>query len=90
MLRLQRCVNPRILSPRFIRFYASGQFGGSEGATAGTKDFGEKERAIENHWARVHDEEKLRAIHDALEKQKKLTDAMKKEVDELKKAVEKQ
>lgn len=40
------------------RFYSDGPFGGSSnggaGATASSRDWGEKERAIEGQWARIN------------------------------------
>ncbi|CAO3649141.1 unnamed protein product [Cunninghamella echinulata] len=55
------------------------------GATAATKDFGGKEKAIENQWARTHDAEKLKILREELDKQKKVTEDLSKKVEELSK-----
>ncbi|KAI7893957.1 uncharacterized protein EV154DRAFT_499730 [Mucor mucedo] len=58
---------------------------GSEGATASTGSFGQKEKAIENQWARAHDAEKLQLLRDAIGKQEKDTASLKKNLAELEK-----
>ncbi|KAI8146759.1 hypothetical protein BJV82DRAFT_599711 [Fennellomyces sp. T-0311] len=69
------------------RLYSS-NFSGSEGATASSKgSFSDKEKAIENQWARQHDAEKIKALHDALEQQKQVTESLQKDLNELKKTV---
>ncbi|CAO3638445.1 unnamed protein product [Cunninghamella blakesleeana] len=55
----------------------------SAGATASTKDFGSKEKAIENQWARVHDAEKLKILRKELDAQKKATEDLSKKIEEL-------
>ncbi|KAJ8659641.1 hypothetical protein O0I10_004620 [Lichtheimia ornata] len=56
---------------------------GTEGATTRTKDWGDKERAAENVWAKHADSEKLKALRNLLEEQKKTTDAIKQELDKI-------
>ncbi|SAL94958.1 hypothetical protein [Absidia glauca] len=57
---------------------------GSAGSTvAAGGGFSEKEKAAENQWARTHDNEKLKALHAELEKQKKVTDDIAKKVEAL-------
>ncbi|KAI9252336.1 hypothetical protein BDA99DRAFT_520762 [Phascolomyces articulosus] len=69
------------------RLYSS-NLSGSEGATASSKGgFSDKEKAVENQWARTHDAEKLKALHEALEKQKEVTATIEKDLNELKKSV---
>ncbi|KAI8883221.1 hypothetical protein K501DRAFT_249920 [Backusella circina FSU 941] len=59
---------------------------GSEGATAASRgSFGEKEKAVENQWARSHDADKIKALRDALQKQEEATKAIKKDLEELQK-----
>ncbi|CAO3641849.1 unnamed protein product [Mucor hiemalis] len=55
------------------------------GATASSGSFGQKEKAIENQWARSHDAEKIKALKDALAKQEKDTAALKKDLEALEK-----
>ncbi|KAI9489410.1 hypothetical protein BDB00DRAFT_876400 [Zychaea mexicana] len=69
------------------RLYSSSGYGGSEGATASSKGgFSDKEKAVENQWARSHDAEKIKALHEALEKQKEVTKSIEKDLDDLKKS----
>ncbi|KAG2233812.1 hypothetical protein BDF21DRAFT_495084 [Thamnidium elegans] len=56
---------------------------GSEGATAASGSFGQKEKAVENVWARSHDAEKLKLLREALAKQEKDTAALKKDLEAL-------
>ncbi|KAI8081946.1 uncharacterized protein B0P05DRAFT_538743 [Gilbertella persicaria] len=56
---------------------------GSEGATAQSGSFGQKEKAIENQWARAHDAEKLKILREALAKQEKETAHLKKNIEDL-------
>lgn len=58
MQRTTSIIN-RSLFSNFLtrRFYSGGSFGGSggsAGATANSRDWGEKERAIEGQWARIN------------------------------------
>ncbi|CEG84539.1 hypothetical protein RMATCC62417_18327 [Rhizopus microsporus] len=55
----------------------------NEGATAGSKGFGEKEKAVENQWARKHDAELLKKLRENLEQQEKQTAEIKKQLAEL-------
>ncbi|KAJ2962153.1 hypothetical protein NQZ79_g2631 [Umbelopsis isabellina] len=57
--------------------------GPTAGAVASSKGFGEKEKAVENQWARRHDVEKLKALSDQLKKQAEQTKTMQQEIDEL-------
>ncbi|KAI7883692.1 hypothetical protein K492DRAFT_205219 [Lichtheimia hyalospora FSU 10163] len=86
-------VSTRLVTRRatMCRLYSNGSgIGGSEGATVSSRGgFSDKEKAVENQWARSHDEEKLRALREALEQQKQETDALKKDLDELKRSVKK-
>ncbi|OBZ88002.1 hypothetical protein A0J61_03948 [Choanephora cucurbitarum] len=56
---------------------------GSEGATAQSGSFGQKEKAIENQWARAHDAEKLKILREALQKHEKETATLKKNIEDL-------
>ncbi|KAI9472224.1 MAG: hypothetical protein EXX96DRAFT_583309 [Benjaminiella poitrasii] len=58
---------------------------GAEGATAQSGSFGQKEKAIENQWARAHDADKIKLLHEALAKQEKETAALKKDLEALQK-----
>ncbi|KAI7876906.1 hypothetical protein K492DRAFT_134703 [Lichtheimia hyalospora FSU 10163] len=51
---------------------------GTEGATTRTKDWGDKERAAENVWAKH-----AATLRNLLEEQKKTTDAIKQELDKI-------
>ncbi|CEJ02368.1 hypothetical protein RMCBS344292_16375 [Rhizopus microsporus] len=62
------------LTRRFTTYHT-----GSEGATASTGAFGEKEKAVENQWARAH------LLRKALEKQEQETAALKDNLNELEK-----
>ncbi|KAI9025056.1 hypothetical protein CLU79DRAFT_834175 [Phycomyces nitens] len=63
---------------------------GSAGATASAKGtFGEKEKALENQWARAHDAEKIKMLHEALQKQREHSDELQKDIDALKKSSKK-
>lgn len=55
----------------------------SEGATAGSKGFGEKEKAVENQWARSHDAELLKSLKSKLAEQEKSTADIKQKLSEL-------
>ncbi|EIE90016.1 hypothetical protein G6F46_006196 [Rhizopus delemar] len=55
----------------------------SEGATTGTKGFGDKEKAEEALWARKHDAELLNKLKQSLAEQKKSTDEIKRKIIEL-------
>ncbi|KAJ8653641.1 hypothetical protein O0I10_010678 [Lichtheimia ornata] len=70
------------------RFYSDGPFGGSSnggaGATASSRDWGEKERAIEGQWARINDQQKLNMLRETIEKQKIATGEMRKDIEDLK------
>ncbi|KAI7900327.1 uncharacterized protein BX663DRAFT_518288 [Cokeromyces recurvatus] len=68
------------MSKRFTSYQT-----GSEGATAQSGSFGQKEKAIENQWARAHDADKLKMLHEALLKQEKETAALKKDIENLQK-----
>ncbi|CEG80546.1 hypothetical protein RMATCC62417_14866 [Rhizopus microsporus] len=68
------------LTRRFTTYHT-----GSEGATASTGAFGEKEKAVENQWARAHDAEKIKLLRKALEKQEQETAALKDNLNELEK-----
>ncbi|GAB5587453.1 hypothetical protein Unana1_02353 [Umbelopsis nana] len=58
---------------------------GSAGATVAAKGgFSEKEAALENQWARMHDAEKIKALREALQKQTEATEALKKDIEDLK------
>ncbi|KAI7875356.1 hypothetical protein K492DRAFT_199256 [Lichtheimia hyalospora FSU 10163] len=71
------------------RFYSEGQYGsGSAGATASSRDWGEKERAIEGQWARINDQQKLNMLRDTIEKQKIAQGEMRKDIEDLKEILE--
>ena len=55
-MSIQRTIITRsFMSNMTRRFYSEGQYGsGSAGATASSRDWGEKERAIEGQWARIN------------------------------------
>ncbi|KAL0075635.1 ATP synthase inhibitor protein INH1 [Phycomyces blakesleeanus] len=60
---------------------------GAEGATASSKGaFGEKEKALENQWARAHDAEKIKLLREALKKQQEHTAELQKDIEALKNA----
>ncbi|ORY95465.1 hypothetical protein BCR43DRAFT_515593 [Syncephalastrum racemosum] len=59
-------------------------YGGTEGATAESKGgFSDKEKAVENQWMRMQDVEKLKVLRAALQEQKKTTETLKKELDNI-------
>ncbi|KAF7721194.1 hypothetical protein EC973_005125 [Apophysomyces ossiformis] len=65
--------------------------GASEGATAASKGaFGDKEKAIENQWARLHDAEKLKALREQLNKHEEMTTHLKGRLQELEQTIGKQ
>ncbi|KAI8577294.1 hypothetical protein K450DRAFT_252501 [Umbelopsis ramanniana AG] len=69
---------------QMIKRLSSG--GPSEGATVTSKGgISDKEKAVENQWARLHDAEKIKALRDALQKQTEATESLKKDIEELKK-----
>ncbi|KAI8969961.1 hypothetical protein BDF20DRAFT_826233 [Mycotypha africana] len=70
----------RLTSKRYTTYQS-----GSEGATASSGQFGQKERAIENQWARSHDADKIKMLREALAKQEKNTEAIKKDLEALEK-----
>ncbi|KAI8876602.1 hypothetical protein K501DRAFT_261898 [Backusella circina FSU 941] len=79
---VQRTTRSTTLMAKRFTAYQSG----SEGATAASKgSFGEKERAIENQWARSHDADKLKLLREALATQEKATEAIRKDLDALEK-----
>ncbi|KAL1931875.1 hypothetical protein VTP01DRAFT_8931 [Rhizomucor pusillus] len=87
--RLATRTAQRVPRRSFIRMYSSET--GSEGATVSSKgSFSDKEKAVENQWARLHDAEKIKQLREALEAQKEVTESLKKDIDELKKATGKQ
>lgn len=55
----------------------------SEGATAGSKGFKEKENAIENQWARSHDADLIKSLKKTLADQEKATADIKQKLTEL-------
>ncbi|KAI8139425.1 hypothetical protein BJV82DRAFT_486018, partial [Fennellomyces sp. T-0311] len=56
----------------------------SAGATAQSKgSFGDKEKAVENVWARQTEAEQIKALRSVLNEQRKATQEIKKELDEL-------
>ncbi|KAH8554557.1 hypothetical protein BGW37DRAFT_480180 [Umbelopsis sp. PMI_123] len=57
------------------------------GAVAQTRDFGEKERAVENQWARMHDAEKIKALKDLLHKQSEATKKLEEEIANIRRKV---
>ncbi|CAO3683971.1 unnamed protein product [Umbelopsis vinacea] len=59
--------------------------GASEGATVTSKGgISDKEKAVENQWARMHDNEKIKALREALQKQTEATESLKKDIEQLK------
>ncbi|OZJ04581.1 hypothetical protein BZG36_02772 [Bifiguratus adelaidae] len=60
-----------------------------EGSVSEVKGFSEKERAVENQWARMHDNEKLSALRKLLKEQRETTRRLQAEVNELKHEVNK-
>ncbi|KAI8073924.1 hypothetical protein BC940DRAFT_289528 [Gongronella butleri] len=58
---------------------------GTQGATASSGQFGEKEKAIENQWARAHDAEKLKILRKMLEDAKKTTENLEAKINEVSK-----
>ncbi|EIE84436.1 hypothetical protein G6F46_006202 [Rhizopus delemar] len=72
------------LSRSIYRRFTSYQTG-SEGATASTGSFGQKEKAIENQWARAHDADKIKLLRKALANQEKATASLKKDLETLEK-----
>ncbi|KAG0172897.1 hypothetical protein DFQ28_004089 [Apophysomyces sp. BC1034] len=78
MMRPYQSISKQIYPARYImQRYVHGP---TEGATTQTKDFGEKEKAAENRWARAHDVEKLKMLQ---EKQKE-NEELKRQINELK------
>ncbi|KAL1934876.1 hypothetical protein VTP01DRAFT_7058 [Rhizomucor pusillus] len=60
--------------------------GPTEGATTQTKGgFGDKEKAVENVWARQAEAEKMKALREALREQKKTTEQLIQRLDEFSK-----
>ncbi|KAI8374953.1 hypothetical protein EDC96DRAFT_497384 [Choanephora cucurbitarum] len=57
----------------------------SEGATASSKGFSEREAAAENRWARAHDAEKIKILREHLAAQEQSTADIKKKLAELEK-----
>ncbi|CAO3654494.1 unnamed protein product [Mucor fragilis] len=55
----------------------------SEGATAGSKGFKEKETAVENQWARSHDADLLKSLKKTLADQEQATADIKQKLTEL-------
>ncbi|CEP19928.1 hypothetical protein [Parasitella parasitica] len=55
----------------------------SEGATASSKGFKEKETAVENQWARSHDAELLKSLKKTLAEQEQATADIKQKLSEL-------
>ncbi|KAK4515022.1 uncharacterized protein ATC70_002631 [Mucor velutinosus] len=55
----------------------------TEGATAGSKGFKEKETAVENQWARSHDAELLQSLRKTLADQEQATADIKQKLTEL-------
>ncbi|KAL0088243.1 ATP synthase inhibitor protein INH1 [Phycomyces blakesleeanus] len=68
----------------------SSSIAGADGATASSKGaFGEKEKALENQWARAHDAEKIKMLREALKKQQEHSEELQKDIDALKKSSKK-
>ncbi|KAJ2964702.1 hypothetical protein NQZ79_g486 [Umbelopsis isabellina] len=69
------------------RMFKRLQSGGrSEGATVTSKGgISEKEKAAENMWVREQEADKLKALQEALHKQKQATESLQKDIDALKK-----
>ncbi|KAG2188514.1 hypothetical protein INT44_001268 [Umbelopsis vinacea] len=61
--------------------------GPTAGAVASSKGFGEKERAVENQWAKMHDAEKIKALKDALHKQSETTKKLQEEIENIRRSV---
>ncbi|KAI8997715.1 hypothetical protein BDB01DRAFT_772131 [Pilobolus umbonatus] len=55
----------------------------TEGAAANSGAFGQKEKAVENQWARTHDAELLKQIKKALETQEQETASLRKKLADL-------
>ncbi|KAI7899297.1 uncharacterized protein BX663DRAFT_564110 [Cokeromyces recurvatus] len=55
----------------------------SEGATANSKGFKEKETAVENQWARSHDAELLKTLKEKLATNEQTTEDLKRKLTEL-------
>ncbi|KAI7854077.1 hypothetical protein BDC45DRAFT_509734 [Circinella umbellata] len=72
-------------SHRPIKMQRSGIHGNTEGATASTKSWGDKEKAQENMWARQAEQEKIKILKQALSEQKKTTETIRKELDAISK-----
>ncbi|KAI8340005.1 hypothetical protein BC941DRAFT_511392 [Chlamydoabsidia padenii] len=69
---------------RTTKRYSSSESSGTAGSTVSSKGgFSDKEKAVENQWARTHDAEKLKALRAELDQQKKATEELSKKVDEL-------
>ncbi|KAI9248897.1 hypothetical protein BDA99DRAFT_564717 [Phascolomyces articulosus] len=88
MMMMQRITSrtlSRVVRNRPIKMQRSNINGGTEGATAHAKGWGEKEKAQENMWARQAEKEKIKLLKQVLQEQKKATDAIKKELDVLSK-----
>ncbi|CAM0141067.1 hypothetical protein VKS41_002333 [Umbelopsis sp. WA50703] len=69
------------------RMFKRLQTGGrSEGATVASKGgISDKEKAAENMWVREQETEKIKALQEALHKQKQATESLQKDIDALKK-----
>ncbi|KAI8576286.1 hypothetical protein K450DRAFT_257549 [Umbelopsis ramanniana AG] len=61
--------------------------GPTAGAVATSKGFGEKERAVENQWAKMHDAEKIKALKDLLHKQSETTKKLQEEIENIRREV---
>ncbi|KAI6030311.1 hypothetical protein EDC04DRAFT_2711345 [Pisolithus marmoratus] len=61
----------RVVSARRVPLGMRGYSGRTEGSVAQTKEFGKKERAHEDEYARRHDAELLRKLKAEVEKKKK-------------------
>ncbi|KAI9494319.1 hypothetical protein BDB00DRAFT_871410 [Zychaea mexicana] len=70
---------------RHIKMQRANIHGNTEGATAESKGWNDKEKAVENMWARQAEAEKIKALKNVLAEQRKTTDAIKKELDEMSK-----
>ncbi|RUS17979.1 hypothetical protein BC937DRAFT_89288, partial [Endogone sp. FLAS-F59071] len=73
------------VSRRFVskRFMSNNRQEGSIAQSQGS--FSEKEKAVENQWARLHDAEKIKALREQLLKQQEETAQLKADLDALKK-----
>ncbi|KAI9323144.1 hypothetical protein BX666DRAFT_2021899 [Dichotomocladium elegans] len=85
---LRHLMRRTLASPCSRRFYSESNLSGTAGATASARgSFSDKEKAVENQWARTHDAEKIKALREALEEQQKVNASLKKDLDELKKSL---